>query len=274
MSPMRTRLTAVEVINQSERRYQMKASKKKKTFLPVFATLISLLVLAGCSKRHKLTVEPFSHEGNPQGAEVTMYFNEKGEFFITDCDGKPVKIRPNTFSSLPTIADQSKPGWIKLLGSFTLFQIKKNHSILLCDQELRCLQGSIADKPGQAVLSINYDKDSNRLFIADANGEEVMAAGNYLGAAIAKFSKTDAKSGKASQTMLKSLDDLIEKAEISTTDEIRMLESFIAFKVRGSYLCAIWLPAKRKLIYTCIDANNRICSPNNLGKCPRGNCPP
>lgn len=248
----------------------MRASQIRKIILPVFTSLISLLVFVGCSKRYQLGHESFPHEGSPEGAVVSMYFNENGNFFIADSDGKPLKAKPMSFSCLLKSVDRSKPGWIKLLGSYSVFQIEKNNSVLLCNKELLCIEGRVGNNPGQAVFSANYDGDSNKIFFANALGEKVEVVGPYMGATTAKSSDTKAMGWKVDQKRLKPFDELIENNNLSAPDEIKMLNTFIVFEIRGSRKLSIWNPFLRRWIVTCVDGL-LTCSPRADGSCP-GSC--
>jgi hypothetical protein len=252
----------------------MKASQISKKFIPVPAALIVLCMLFGCFHRDELLpAKPFPHEGKPQGAEVTLYFNARGDFFVDDKDGNPVAIKPIPFSELLTIADKKTSGWIELLGSYTIFQVNKGSRVFLCDKEYECIEGLAEGKSGQAVFSVNYDRDANELFIADRHAERVDEALKASGKLDNKSKLDSSMISEMKQGKLEPFTYLIEHTDLSSADRIKALRTFLIFRIRGSYICGFCDPNSGFCYYGCMDSGGYICGFDYPGHCPDGLCP-
>lgn len=187
----------------------MKDLKCKKTALVFSLILVGLLVLVGCCRQPYKPVKAFPAE-TPDNAKMTINFNERGEFFIADHEGEAVSTKPVPFTTLVKEADEKDPNWLAVLGSFTLFRIRENSSLWLCNKDFQCIEIPLSGKVNSAVFSINYDYERDRLFFGSADGREINVK------------------------ELKSFASLIRDTDFREKYGIKTINTFTIYKLKGS----------------------------------------
>ena len=250
----------------------MKALKVKKTLFPVTAILIGLFVLCGCLKMHTVDIKPIPPEVIPKNATVSIYFDAKGDLVMVDKDGNPIKSHPIPFPSLLNNADTKESGWIKLLGSYSLFKINENSQIWLCDKELQCVETQVKLKSRKAIFGLSYNSDTGNVFISDTKGEMVEMVAKDIAAATDKSQYPKTMGTKMGRGKLRAFTDLIESTDFSSVKEIRMIRSFMLFKVKGSHMFADFDPNTGSVSFACIDYRGHTCAPTSPTTCPPDLC--
>jgi hypothetical protein len=219
----------------------MKGLHLKMAVWVVSFIFVGLFLFVGCCRLPYKPVRAFPAPV-PENAKVSINFNEDGEFFIADQKGEAISVKPIHFDTLLETADKADPGWIDVLGSFALYQVKEERNVWLCDKDFQCIEGQVEDENDGAVFSLNYD--GRKLFFASASGKELTVKD------------------------LKPFVSLVQDTYLRSKIGIKTLDTFTIYIVKGSKKLLIYSPITNSCLCVCVHSDWTTSG------CVNGGCPP
>lgn len=240
----------------------MKRLRLERTGLVTLCLLCGLILFVGCCPIRSKQVSPFP-ANQPKDAAVTINFNEKGGFFVSDANGVPL-----SFESGPFLKFVQNAKRVTELGSFSLYKQKKGSKIWLCKDNTRCLEGSTEGKKNTAVFSVNLGQ-KKRFFFGDADGEPISDDSLIPITSVAQSGhprklQMQADQQAAQQTVKPAV------AKSRSGYNIISLGSYNLYKVKGS-IRVLWCTPNNICTCTCLD--NTQPWPWPASNCVNDTCP-